>query len=382
VPDRSTIYEVARRSGVSTATVSRVMSDGKGFSATTRNRVLATAAELGWVPSGSARGLASRRTGIVGLLFPDLGLSGVAEEESPLYVDQVIRGAERAATAVGDAVLIAATRSESGRELAFTVAGKVDGLVVMARSLADEDITAIARSVPIVMLASCRAASEARAAGKDSAAGDLDCVGADNRGGSRAVTAHLIGGHGYGDLAFLAGPADSPDSQDRFAGFCDAMDQAGLPVPHAPAAAGGFTEAGGMHAVQAMLAAGRRPRAIVCGNDEMAIGALLALRAARLRVPADVAVTGFDDIAATRHVRPGLTTVRQPMRELGERSVQALFERIARPAGPQSSHVLPTRLVIRGSCGCRTRASSITTTTTAATDTSKAAVAGGHRSNA
>lgn len=337
--DRSTIYEVARRSGVSTATVSRVMADGKGFSETTRNRVLAIAAELGWVPSGSARGLASRRSGIVGLLFPDLGRSGEAEEQSPLYVDQVIRGAERAATAVGDAVLIAATQCESGRELAFSVAGKVDGLVVMARSLPDDDVDVLARSVPVVMLANNRVRS------------GLDFVGADNRTGARDVTAHLIAEHGHRDLAFLGGPPQSPDSEDRFAGFCDALAQAGLPVPDAPPATGGFTETGGEQAVGAMLAR-RVPRAIVCGNDEMAIGALAALRAARLRVPADVAVTGFDDIAATRHVRPALTTVHQPMRELGERSVQVLLGRLADPAGPPFSVVLPTEVVIRGSCGC------------------------------
>ena len=115
------------------------MADGKGFSTATRDRVRATAAELGWVPSGPARGLASKRAGVVGLLFPDLGQSGEAEEESPLYVDQVIRGAERAATSAGDAVMIAATRTASGRDLAFSVAGKTDGLVVMARKPASED---------------------------------------------------------------------------------------------------------------------------------------------------------------------------------------------------------------------------------------------------
>src|SRR5438067_6505710 len=108
MPKRSTIYEVARRSEVSTATVSRVMRNGSGFSAATRDRVLQAAAELGWVPSGSARGLANRRAGIIGVLFPDLGAD--VDSEAPLYVDQVIRGAERAATAAGDAVLIAATR--------------------------------------------------------------------------------------------------------------------------------------------------------------------------------------------------------------------------------------------------------------------------------
>src|SRR5215470_6100203 len=156
------------------------MADGKGFSETTRERVRAIAAELGWVPSGPARGLASRRAGIVGLLFPDIGRSGDAEEESALYVDQVIRGAERAATAVGDAVLIAATQSASGRELAFSVAGKVDGLVVMARSLSDADIAALSRSVPVVVLAN------------GDTSGELDLVGADNRGGAQEITSHLI----------------------------------------------------------------------------------------------------------------------------------------------------------------------------------------------
>ena len=341
MPDRSTIYEVAQRSGVSTATVSRVMADGKGFSEATRERVRNTAAELGWVPSGPARGLASKRAGVVGLLFPDLGQSGEAEEESPLYVDQVIRGAERAATSVGDAVMIAATRTASGRDLAFSIAGKTDGLVVMARSLSEADIAALSRSVPVVVLAGY------------SAEDGPDFVGADNRSGSREITAHLIEVHGHTDLAFLAGPADSPDSGERFEGFREALRQAGLPVPGKPAATGGFTEAGGRQAVAAMLAGGRTPRAIVCGNDEMAIGALIALRARRLRVPADVAVTGFDDIAAAHHVRPGLTTVRQPMRELGERSVRMLLARINDQAAPRQSVMLPTRTVIRRSCGCR-----------------------------
>jgi LacI family transcriptional regulator len=346
VADRSTIYEVAQRSGVSTATVSRVMADGKGFSPATRDRVLAIAAELGWVPSGPARGLASRRAGIVGLLFPDLGGSGAVEEESALYVDQVIRGAERASTAVGDAVLIAATRGETGRQLAFSVAGKVDGLVVMARSLPDDDLAAIARSVPVVVLAN----SNVR--------GGLDFAGADNRGGAREITAHLIGTHGYTELAFIGGPADSPDSQERFAGFCAALADAGLAAPSEPAAIGNFTEAGGQQAVTELLGRGPAPRAIVCGNDEMAIGALLALRSARLRTPADVAVTGFDDIAATRHLRPGLTTVHQPMRELGEGAVQLLLDRIADPGASPKSLILPTRVVIRGSCGCRSAAAS------------------------
>jgi LacI family transcriptional regulator len=311
------------------------MRDGNGFSTATRDRVLEAAADLGWLPSGNARGLAERRAGIVGLLFPDLDQSGEAEQESPLYVDEVIRGAERAATKVGDAVLIAATHSATGRQLAFSVAGKVDGLVVMAGSLSNQDIAAISRSLPIVILGSARH--------------KLDVIAADNRGGARQITTHLIEEHGFTDIAFVGGPPRSPDSMERFAGFRDALKAAGLPVPDTPDASGGFTEDGGARAVRELLAR----KAIVFGNDEMAIGALATLRKAKLRVPADVALTGFDDIGAARHVRPPLTTVRQPMRELGERSVRMLLDRLSQPDQPRCSVVLPTEVVLRRSCGCR-----------------------------
>jgi LacI family transcriptional regulator len=344
VVERSTIYEVARRSGVSTATVSRVMGNGTGFSAATRERVLGAARELGWVPSGSARGLAKRRAGIVGLLFPDFSESGEAEDESPLYVDQIIRGAERAATLAGDAVLIAATRSANGRELAFSVAGKVDGLVVLARSLPDADVAALANSVPVVLLASRPAGS-----------GTHDRIGADNRGGAQAVARHLIDDHGCRNLVFLAGPSLSPDSLERFAGYRAALRAAGIAAPRRPSLTGGFTESGGARAVQAMLAERPVPDAIVCGNDEMAIGALSVLKAAKIKVPGEVAVTGFDDIAATRHVAPPLTTVRQPMQQLGEQAVRAVLDRVRDRGAERREVVLATELVIRRSCGCRSK---------------------------
>jgi LacI family transcriptional regulator len=335
---RSTIYEVASRCGVSTATVSRVMSGGTGFSTSTGKKVLEAAAALGWVPSGPARGLASRSTGIVGLLFPDLEASGAAEEESPLYVDQVIRGAERAATAAGRAVLIAATRGK-GRELALSIAGQVDGLVVLARSLPARDLRTLSRSKPVVMLANRATRS------------GMDFVGADNRGGMRALTAHLLAAHQLRRLVFVGGPAESPDSQERFEGFREALREGGLPVPEQPAADGGFTEAGGARATRALLQR-RKPQAVVFANDEMAAGGLSVLRAAGLQVPGDVAVTGFDDIALARHMTPPLTTVRQPMRDLGYEAVRLLGARLSRPEAPRQSVVLQTQLVVRRSCGC------------------------------
>ncbi|KJF16667.1 LacI family DNA-binding transcriptional regulator [Acidithrix ferrooxidans] len=337
---RPTIYAVAKRCGVSTTTVSRVMQDESFGSPATRERVLSVALELGWVPNGAARGLATRKAGIIGLLFPDLGELGVGEEESPLYVDQVVRGAERVTAAAGQAVLIAAVRASGGKSLAYSVAGKVDGLVIMSRSLSDKDVALIARTVPVVLLA--------HKPGRKS----FDHVVVDNRSGAREMTSHLIEVHGYQDLVYVRGPEGSPDSHERFLGFCDSLEAAGLPVPEKPAADGGFTEAGGKKAMWQLLGSAKPPRAIVFGNDEMAIGAMDVLNKAKISIPGEVAITGFDDIAVARHVNPSLTTVKQPMRELGEQAVQLLFARLRDPKAGTKTIYLSTESVFRKSCGC------------------------------
>jgi LacI family transcriptional regulator len=331
-------------SGFSTATVSRVMHDGTGFSTATRDSVLDAAGRLGWVPNHSARSLARRRAGIVGLLFPDFGGDGPGSE-SALYVDQVIRGAERAASTAGDAILIAATRGQGGM-LARSVVGKVDGLVVLAGSLGAKELAETSKRVPVVLMATHTAPHR------------LDFVGADNRGGAGAVTAHLLSTHQLKDIAFVAGPHRSPDSRERFVGFRQALIAAGITPPDAPEVHGDFTEAGGGRAVEELLTRRRTPRAIVFGNDEMAIGGVAVLRRHRLRIPGDVAVTGFDDIATGRHVRPALTTVRQPMRDIGEIAVRTLLDRLADRTAPRHTTVLPTELVLRASCGCSTRGGS------------------------
>lgn len=315
------------------------------MSDTTRDRVLEAASELGWVPDGRARGLVTKRAGIVGVLFHDFDSTGQTGEESALYVDQVIRGAEGAATAAGDAVLIAATRGRTGRELAFSIAGKVDGLVVLSTSVSKSDLTALSRSLPIVTIANRGRTNP------------YDDISVDNRGAMRALVDHLVAVHGCTTLAFMAGPPRTPDSRERFAGFCEAVRVHGLPVPASPTVVGGFTEDGGADAMTTLLAEGGRPGAVVCANDEMAIGALRVLRAAKIAVPTEIALTGFDDIATARHIRPALTTVWQPMREVGKRAVEMLLARIADPGAPRRACVLATEPRIRRSCGCGTRGS-------------------------
>jgi LacI family transcriptional regulator, galactose operon repressor len=319
-----------------------VLQSKDGVSETTRERIRVAVRELGYVPSGAARGLASKRLGVIGLIFPDLDDPTVESgHETLLYSDEVIRGAERAARKRGHAILIAATHRSSTPELAFSIAGRVDALVVMARSVRERDVRVLAERIPTVLLAGGRRLD------------GTDYVGADNVGGARVVTEHLLA-HGFRDIACIAGPRNSPDGRARFAGFRAALAAAGLEAPEQPEVHGDFTERGGAAAMEELLRLrGGPPRAVVIGNDQMAIGATALLDELGVSVPDEVAVTGFDDIQLARHVSPQLTTVRQPMRALGEECVRLLLRRLDDPAaGPQSVQ-LETQLVVRESCGCQ-----------------------------
>jgi len=340
-----TVYEVAQRAGVSTATVSRVLAGNDRVKPDSREKVLAAVSELGYVPSGAARDLAARRTGVLGLCFPDLAGDQDAEsaEDTTFWYDEVIRGMERAARRRGYAVLIAASHASDDVELVTQVAGRCDGMVVLARTVSVPVLERIAQRIPLVMLAGPREGAEQ--------GHDIDHLVVDNTAGAKALTGHLVGFHGRTAPAFLGG-VDSADSDARFEGFRAAVAEAGLAPVGRPAAVGDFTTAGGARAVEGLLAAGGRPDALVCANDQMAIGAIGALRAAGLSVPEDVAVTGFDGIQLGRHTRPSLTTAVQPMKLLGESAVRLLEERAAEPGRPSQTVELQVRVELRGSCGC------------------------------
>lgn len=340
-----TVYHVAERAGVSTATVSRVLAGHERVLPPTRERVLAAVAELGYVPSGAAKALAARRTSVLGLCFPDLaGDEDITAGDATYWYDEVIRGMERGARRQGYAVLIAASHESDDLNLVFSVAGQSDGLVALARTAPLGVLEHIAKRIPVVLLA---AQPEAGAA-----ASALDYLSVANEAGAYQVTAHLLDQHGYSDVSFIAGPPDSPDSARRFDGFCRALAERGRAVPGQPALHGDFTTAAGRRVAGRLLAVGGLPRALVCANDQTAIGVMTVLQQAGLRVPQDIAITGFDGIQLGEHVRPGLTTVVQPMRELGDTAVRLLQERIADAALPTRATELPVRLELRGTCGC------------------------------
>ncbi|MER6116855.1 LacI family DNA-binding transcriptional regulator [Streptomyces sp. NPDC001743] len=346
-----TVYDVAERSGVSIATVSRVYRTPESVRAQTRERVLEAARELGYVPSGNARGLASRTTGVLGLCFPDYAdpdaeadaeADSDADDAVMLYSDQIIRGMERAARRHGYALLIAASLEGGPESLVAKVAGRVDGFAVLAQTVPTEDLEVISRRLPVVMLAGPREIDH------------LDHIVVANADGERELTRHLIEDHGLRRLVFVGGDTDSPDAEARFRGFQEACRDAGLPVPDEPALRTTMMkQAEGARAAEALLdRGGERPEAMLFANDQMAVGALRALARRGVRVPQEMAVTGFDGIPLGRIVQPSLTTVRQPIRRLGEQAVELLVQRLSDTGREPVSLTLPVSVVRRASCGC------------------------------
>lgn len=329
---RPSVYDVAARAGVSIATVSRVLRGNAPVAAETRDRVIAAAEELRWRPSRLARAFVEQSHGAVGIVFPDLG--------GPYY-SRVIGGFEDAAAERGWAVLILATHGRANAdELVVDLADRVDGLVVMGRTVDDDVIASLAaRRLPLVALAR-------------TPIGDVPAVRARNTPTAVALAEHVIG-HGCRHLAFVGDPARSPDVSDRWVGVRRAArgrtDLTLIPVD-------GFDVEHGYKAGVDLMATGTIDAAI-CANDEIAIGVVRALGAAGRPVPGSLAVTGWDDTPLAERVHPALTTVRQPLHELGARAARLLFDRLEGRAA--TSAVLGTSVVIRESCGCAATATTV-----------------------
>ena len=339
-----TIYDVASRAGVSIASVSRVLNGQRSPRADTVERVMRAVRELSFVPDGAARALSNGLKEVVGVVFRRSGETPFEdEEESLLFIDVINRGIELAAQRRGFDVLVSSVgvEDENVATRIAAIAGKTDGLILHDRMLSAAGIARLADMVPIVTLAG----SPTRASMN---------VRCDNDSGMRALVRHLVADHGYRSLAFLSGNADSPDSRARAHAFEAEAAAAGARIQSGPAWQGNYSAASGANVVATLLGTGADlPRAIVCANDQTALGVMHALARRGIAVPAAVAVTGFDDVPVARHLHPPLTTVRQPIRELGATAFEVLYSRIS-AAGGDPDVVLPVRLVVRESCGCGT----------------------------
>jgi LacI family transcriptional regulator len=343
-----TIYDVARVAGVSIASVSRVLNGRRNPREETRERVLQAVAELGFVPDGAARALSGRLKEVVGVVIRRVRWvptsdGGFAEEDESLqFIDVINRGIELAAQRQGFNLLLSSVEvgdhDISGRLLAL--ARKSDGLILHDRMLEPDQLDQLARRVPIVTLASVAMPTTVN-------------VHSDNISGMQDLARHLLADHGYRSLAYLAGLADSPDSLARGETLQAEATAFGAVLMTGPQWQGNYFAAGGARVIERLFAAGAAlPRAIVCANDQTALGVMYALAQHGIDVPADVAVTGFDDIPIARHLRPQLTTVRQPIQEIGATAFDVLHSMISNGASAERDVLLPTRLIVRASCGC------------------------------
>lgn len=316
---RATIRDVAREAGVSIATVSRVMRDSEAVRPATRDRVRAAASALEFVPSQLGRQLAERRHAANGIVFPDL---------SGPYYAEVVLGYESVAAELGRSVLILSTRGRDDADAAVhAMAERCDGLVILGRTVSDESVERLAaRGANVVLVAR-------------PPVGGVDSVNAENHASARALTQHLLdlGAH---RLVFVGDPSTSPDVAERFAGVQEASDD--VELHHVD----DLDETAGAHLVGDYLTQAL-PDAFVCANDELALGMLGRLRAAGVDIPGRVKVTGWDDVMAARYA--GLTTVRQPMRDVGSTAARLLDELIVGTRTTPRHEVLPTQLVIRTS---------------------------------
>jgi LacI family transcriptional regulator len=342
-----TLYDVARRAAVSIATVSRVVHGQDRVREATRIRVQQAIDELGYVPDGAAQSLSRRRKDIIGMLCVERETAGQhdIETECLLYYDEVQRGVQErirnSQWLLLSTFMHAGGAGEPDLSRLNPLSGKVDGILVGEGFAASRYIQRLAARLPVVVIAGTLGAQAA------------DVVAADNFSGAAALITHLIAGHGGRRLFHVGGPPNSPDAIQRRL----ALDHALRSHPQCQligSTQGNFSVSSGEQAGEELLARHRAalPDAVVCANDQMAIGVLRALTGAGVRVPGEVAVTGFDDLYAARLADPPVTTVRQPMRLLGERACARLLDRIAHPSLSPAVELLPTELVLRSSCGC------------------------------
>jgi LacI family transcriptional regulator len=355
-----TIYDVARVAGVSIASVSRVLNGRRNPRPETRDRVQRAVAELGFIPDGAARALSARLKEVIGVVVrrsPTLGSvdddddgAFADEAESLLFTDVLNRGIERAAQLRGFDLLVRSVDVDDhdhGTRIT-ALARKSDGLILHDRLLDPERLRALSRQIPVVTLAGVAPPTSPTPLMTAN-------VRSDNATGMRDLARHLIHDHGYRTLAYLGGYGDSPDSLARQQALATEAAEAGAILRAGHGWQGNYFAAGGASVIEALLAAGEKlPRAIVCANDQTALGVVYVLRRHGIAVPDEVAVTGFDDIPMARHLHPRLTTVRQPIGELGETAFEVLFAMIGRQQPPDRDIVLPARLIRRESCGCET----------------------------
>ncbi len=330
-PDAS-IKDVARKAGVSIASVSRVMNDHDNVREETRARVLAAVRTLRYVPHSGARSLITHRTHAIGVLLPDL----YGE-----FFSEIIRGIDAVARERNLQLLLSSVHGDAAEVAAAMRAmrGRVDGLLIMSphvdTALLDRNIPS---TLPVVLLNNPLSDTH------------HSTVTIDSYRGARAMVRHLLS-RGRRRIAHIAGRELNVDSEERLRGYTDEM-ATSAPDVTPVVLKGDFSEKSGYQAGRRLSARGERPDAVFAANDVMAVGCLLAFREAGVRVPEDVALAGFDDIPVAALVSPALTTMRVRIAELGRSALSHLLQSIESPKRTRRvAQAFQPELVVRASCG-------------------------------
>jgi LacI family transcriptional regulator len=303
----ATIYEVSELAGVSLATVSRVINNSGKVTAATRKKVEVAMKALSYRPNSIAQSLASNRSNSVGVLVPEL--------HAPFF-GLMLSSIEDELRAAGKHVIITAGHSDKDVEkdsIEFLVSRRCDALILHVFAISNAYLLELARGpVPFTLI------------GRDLPEMADRCFSIDNELGGYLATRALIE-LGHRDMAYLAGPLWKSDAKDRYDGFQRALAEAGL--GHAPEllAEGNYQEASGRQGMQRLLAAGKAFTGLVCGNDEMAVGAIAEARERGMTIPDELSVVGFDNVFFTRYLNPALSTVNYPLDMMGRMAARCVL---------------------------------------------------------
>lgn len=336
MPKLPGIKEVAKRARVSTSTVSHVINKTRNVSPELRARVLRAIKQLGYRPNALARGLRRSETRTLGLLVPD---------NSNPFFSEVAKGVEDAGFRHGYSVILCNAGDDLEKELAYVdalISKRVDGVVFIAATLSNHHIQPLIESdVPVVIV------------DRELPGIEADVVLSDNYRGGYQAARYLIE-LGHRRIACITGPSNLSSSAARVSGYRAALEENGLSVDEALIVRGDFHYQGGIDGVKTLMRLPEFPTAIFACNDLMAIGALRSLHRQNLRVPKDVSIIGFDDIAQASFVSPSLSTIAQLKYEIGQIVVKMLVDRISDRGPDQKKRIiLETELVIRESAASR-----------------------------
>jgi LacI family transcriptional regulator len=326
-----TIEDIARQAGVSPSTVSRVLNGSKRVAEDKRALVLATIEQHQYRPNAVARWLVRGRSMTIGVLMQDIS--------SPFFA-KMISGIEQGLDRAAYWPIFASThwraehQEKEIRSLRLLLERQVDGLIVLASSIPDDELRAVAAQVPLIIVARRVERLESQ------------CLYIDNQAGAYRATRYLLG-LGHTRIAHLAGTAHHPDAADRLAGYRRALADAGLTVDEPLIVEGQLNEESGLAGVEELLARGERFTAVFAANDQTAYGAMLGLYNHGYRIPTDVSLVGFDDQFLSAYTLPPLTTVRQPSVEMGRAAAEGLL-RLLNNEEPMLLQ-FPTDLIIRKS---------------------------------